>query len=308
MADATETAPPTWAHLVGRFAAHLEDEERAAHTVNNYRDDLHAFARWHDQQHGAPPDPRRIAKRDVLDWKQHVEATGGRNGARAELATVNRKLAAVRSFLRWAQDRGEAPHFEPPKPRRRQGPPEPRWLEKTEERALTAAVEAANSARDVAILYLGLHGGLRVSEMRALDWPDVAISQRKGELRVRLGKGAKQRDVKLSKTLRHALLDLGAGRTAGPVLTGQRGRLTVRGIQDVLERHGRAARVGKRVGLEGFSAHVLRHTCARRMLERGVNIADVAAHLGHSDVKVTMGYLAPKDRDLVKAVESLDED
>src|SRR5205823_14283729 len=160
--------------------------------------------------------------------------------------------------------------FDPPKPQKRQAKPEPRWLEKAEERALIAAVEASNSARDVAILWLGLHGGLRVSEMQALDLPDVTISERKGELRVRKGKGAKQRDIKLSKTLRHALLDLGGGRRNGPVLTGQRGRLSIRGIQDIAERYGRAARVGKTVGLEGFSIHVLRHNADTRIMPTGV--------------------------------------
>jgi hypothetical protein len=44
------------------------------------------------------------------------------------------------------------------------------------------------------------------------------------------------------------------------------------------------------------------------MLEARVPITDVAAHLGHSDTKTTMGYLTPKGADLVKAVEALDDD
>jgi integrase len=302
-------AEPTWPTLVDQFAAYLEEEERSPHTIRNYRDDLAVFAAWYRARYdGDEPQLGRLTKRDLVEWKQALEATGGRHGARASLPTVNRKLAALRSFFRWAMDQDLGVRFDPPKPARRQGTPQPRWLERSEERALVAAVEAANSARDAAILWLGLHGGLRVSEMQALDWEDVTISERKGELKVRKGKGAKERVVKLSKTLRHALLDFGGGRRKGPVLTGQRGRLSVRGLQDILERHGRAARVGKRVGLEDFSAHVLRHTCARRMLAAGVPITDVAAHLGHSDTKTTMGYLTPKDRDLIKAVEALDED
>jgi integrase len=172
---------------------------------------------------------------------------------------------------------------------------------------LLTAVEVANSARDVAILYLGLHGGLRVAEMQALEWPDIAISERKGELLVRKGKGRKLRTIRLSKTLRHALLDLGGGRRTGPVLTGQRGALSVRGLQDIAERYGRAARVGKIVGLKDFSIHALRHTCARRMLDAGVPMPDVAAHLGHSDIKTTMGYVGSKDDDLTRAAEALDD-
>ena len=306
----SDAPTPTWLQSVDRFVAYLEEEERSSHTVRNYQDDLLAFDSWYRGQYEMEPELSTIGKRDVVDWKKSVETAGGRGGAGAALATVNRKLAAVRSFLRWAQDHELAPQFEPPKPQKRQSKPAPRWLEKAEERALVAAVETSQNDRDIAILWLGLHGGLRVSEMAALNCSDAKITDRKGELLIRKGKGAKQRTIKLSKTLRNALLGLiGNHREASPILKNKAGRrVTIRGLQDIAERYGRQTRVGKRVGLDDFSIHVLRHTCARRMLEKGIPITDVAEHLGHSDTKTTMGYLTPKDRDLVKAVESLDEE
>ena len=299
-------ADPAWPELVDEFTADLEDEERSAHTVRNYRDDLAAFATWFRGQRGEEPQLAILTKRDVNEWIGSIEATGGRRGARAELPTVNRKLAALRSFFRWAQGQDIGVRFDAPKPRRRQSKPDPRWLSKAEERALIAAVEAADSRRDVAVLWLGLHGGLRVAEMQGLDCSDIAISERKGEMVVR-GKGRKQRVVKLSKTLRHALLELGVGRRSGPVLVGQRGRLSIRGLQDIAARYGAAAKLGKTAyGIEGFSIHALRHTCARRMLDAGVPITDVAAHLGHSDIKTTMAYVASREENLARAAEALD--
>lgn len=303
--------PPAddWSEHVDRFLAQLALEERSEHTIRNYGDDLHAFARWHRDRTGADPELAEVGRRDVLDWKLAIEAGGGRAGARAALPTVNRKLSAIRSFLRFTQEQELSPRFEPPRPARRQARPRPRWLEKAEERALVSAVEKANSARDLAILYLGLHGGLRVAEMQALDWSDIAISDRKGRLKVRKGKGNKERDIELSNTLRHALQDLGGGRPGGAVLRNGNGdRLSVRGLQDIAGRHGRQARLGKVVGLEDFSIHVLRHTCARRMLENGILITTVSSHLGHADVKTTMEYLTPADADMHKAVRSLDEE
>jgi site-specific recombinase XerD len=90
---------PAWPDLVDRFTAHLEEEERSEHTLRNYRDDLNAFARWYRGQHDADPELGTLSKRDVVDWKGSIEATGGRGGGRAELPTVNRKLAAIRSFF-----------------------------------------------------------------------------------------------------------------------------------------------------------------------------------------------------------------
>ena len=42
------------------------------------------------------------------------------------------------------------------------------------------------------------------------------------------------------------------------------------------------------------------------MLDAGVSMPDVAAHLGHSDIKTTMGYVGSKEEDLARAAEALD--
>src|SRR5262249_32597592 len=143
---AGDTPEPSWSDHVDQFLAHLRDEEKSAHTQRNYRDDLLAFAAWYrDHNGGDDPELARIAKRDVLHWKDHVEKQGGRldrqgNARAAALATVNRKLSAVRSFVRWAQDLGLSQPFEPPKPRRRQGRSKPRSLEPDERKALIRTV------------------------------------------------------------------------------------------------------------------------------------------------------------------------
>ena len=263
------TTPPTWSDRVDQFVAYLRDEERSEHTRRNYRDDLLAFAAWYRQGNAEEePELHRLGKRDFLDWKEHVEKQGRKdregNIHAAALATVNRKLAAVRSFVRWAQELGLASPFDPPKPRKRHGQRKPKSLEPEERKALLKAVEARHDTRDILLIRIGLEAGLRVSEMAALLWSDVKISERKGEMRVE-GKGNKERTVNLTKTLRHAFLEHGYQRHRGkdrPVLEGQRGGLSVRGLQDIVERLARITRVGKRVGLDGCTAHTLRHTCA----------------------------------------------
>jgi integrase/recombinase XerC/integrase/recombinase XerD len=329
-------AEPTWTQLLERFTRFLKDEERSPHTIRNYQDDVSRFARWYYHERKRVPRLATLEKRDVLDWKAALEANGGRAGGRAELPTVNRKLAALRSFFHWAQSQGLGVRFDAPKPQKRHAPPDPRWLTAAEERALIAAVHGtyeaalamaraqrqdtaalerrAQKVRDLAILYLGLHGGLRVAEMQALDWSDITINDRKSVLVVRNGKGAKRREVALSRTLRDALLALfelkalEGAEQSGPVLTGRRGRISISGLQDIAGRYGRIARVKKTVGIPGFSIHVLRHTCARRMLDLGVPIADVAAQLGHTDVKTTMGYVVSREETRARAAEALDRE
>jgi integrase len=294
---------PSWSDHLDQFLAHLHDEEKSAHTQRNYRDDLRAFAAWHrDHNRGHDPQLAYLAKRDLLDWKDHLERQGGRpdhqgNARAAALATVNRKLSALRSFVRWAQELGLSPLFDPPRPRRRQGRSRPRSLEPDQRKALIRTVEARGDTRDILLIRTGLEAGLRVSEMAALKWSDVKISERKGTLLVRHGKGNKERTVDLTKSLRTAFLEHGYQRHRGqdkPVFDGQRGGLSVRGIQDIVERLAGITRLGKRVGLDGCTVHTLRHTCADWLLnEVGLSVPEVAEILGHSDIKTTMIYLAP---------------
>jgi len=61
----------------------------------------------------------------------------------------------------------------------------------------------------------------------------------------------------------------------------------------------------KKVGLVNLRIHDLRHTCASRMIEAGVNVVDVCELLGHSDLKITMKYCHPSTENKRQAVEQL---
>jgi integrase/recombinase XerC len=120
------------------------------------------------------------------------------------------------------------------------------------------------------------------------------------ELRV-LGKGSKERTLPFlgNERARDAFHLLGFrehGRDKGRrLLWGQRGPLTASGIKQLLTPYGRAA------GLDRFSAHVLRHTCARRMFERGEPVQVIARWMGHESLNTTFLYTLPSEADLAKA-------
>lgn len=296
-----DAAAPAWSDHVGRFLAYLAEEERSQLTRDNYGSELGAFAAWHRSRRGGEdPDLGTLTKRDLLDWKDHIQAHGrqDRQGQFREAApaTVNRKLSAMRSFIRWAQEEGMAHRLDAPKPRKVQGRHKPKALEPEERKALVRAVESKHDTRDILLIRCGLEAGLRVAELAALTWSDVKITERKGKLTVRHGKGNKHREIDLTRSLRVAFLEHGYERNRGkdrPVFQGKRGALSVRGIQDIIERYARSARVGKRVGIE-CTAHTLRHTCADWLLnEQGMTVPEVAEILGHSDLKITMIYLTP---------------
>ena len=198
--------------LLKRFARFLEQSERSPVTVRGYLADLTVFFRWFEKANGAPLDPARITATDLREYKRLLVEE-----LRQKPASVNRKLASLKSFLKWAADAGltsGSQALKVPRPERlqRQGP---KWLDRSEQNALLRAVERGQSPRDIAIVKLLLNTGLRVQELCSLTWQDVRISDRKGALGVRRGKGGKGREIPLNKDARMALLSAGYSKLAG---------------------------------------------------------------------------------------------
>ena len=176
----------------------------------------------------------------------------------------------------------------------------PITLTKAEEQALLAQLNAKSTTglRNRAMIAAMLGAGLRVSEVVALKPAEVDFQR--GEVRVNLGKGGKDRVVPVdAETLgwlrawsekRNGLEFSGRQaffcairRTALGSEPGQ--PITVRTVQALIKRLAREAGIDKRV-----SPHVLRHTYASRLLDNGLTIREVQELLGHSDVSTTMIY------------------
>ena len=90
-------------------------------------------------------------------------------------------------------------------------------------------------------------------------------------------------------------------------------RLTTRAVQQIVEQIGReAAAVGRTrlladreasEALNALTPHVLRHTCAKCLLDAGAQLTEVAAILGHEDLNMTRRYTQPSALDLQRAMD-----
>lgn len=284
------------------FASHLRGQDRAERTVQGYLDDLRAFARWYEQTNGEALKPEALTPSDVREYRQWLVSRD------AAPASVNRRLAALRAFVQWA--RSETLDVRGVEEQKLA----PRWLDRREQFALTRESERALNAartdaartqavRDRALLLLLLHSGLRIGELCALRLADLELSERKGKITVRAGKGAKRREIPLNGTARQALRGwLDVRPEAGEALfVGRRGEaLTPAGV------YRRLADLARRAGVEGLSPHTLRHTFAKNLVDAGVGLERVAALLGHASLNTTRIYVTPGERDLERAVESLE--
>jgi integrase/recombinase XerC len=307
---------PSWDHCVDRFMTSLEHAERSGHTTHHYRDDLRAFAGWWEQTGSETLTPPAITEHDLRAWKHHLrtEDLDG-TGRRRKPATINAKLAALRSFLGWAH-KAKVIAAVPEVPRREKlGPKAVKSLTPLQQNQLLRHAARDRNPRNLSLVEILLATGLRVAELVALRRGDLELSERKGWLTVREGKGRKPRRIPLSPDARRAgarLLaeaELGDGAPADPIFLSQRGDsarpgskkpLTTRGVQELLARYAAALR------WDSLHPHQLRHSCAINLRDAGVDWPTIAKLLGHSSVKTTMDhYGTASEADLEAAVAKL---
>ena len=144
--------------------------------------------------------------------------------------------------------------------------------------------KACKNIRDLALVDFLYSTGCRVSEVARMDVDDVDFDQL--ECRV-LGKGNKERIVYLSPVAAMNLKDYLDSRKDERVclFEGWRGRrITKNGIEALIRR------LGETAGVADAYPHRFRRTLATNLLDRGMDIQDVAQILGHAELKTTQVY------------------
>jgi integrase/recombinase XerC len=295
----TQTNQPT---EIEQFLTRLVHEEAAAKTIANYQSDLSLFARWFRDTTGEELSAAAVTPTDLRDYRSFLLTT-----KHASPATVNRHLAALKRFFRYALAMGWV--TEDPTAAVKgiqQVQVAPKALSKREVDKLLRAAERYGSKRDQAILATLRHTGIRVGELTALRLADVEISERKGELVVRSGKGGKYRAVPLNLDARRAIAAYREVRSHvvdTHLFVGQRGTgLTPRAVEKLVEKYARLA------GIPDVSPHVLRHTFGKHALDAGVDLVTVSRLLGHERLETTAVYTTPSAADLATAVAKLEAD
>jgi len=212
-----------------------------------------------------------------------------------ESKTVARHLVTLRNFFRFAQIQeliSKDPSINLESPKIRRALPGYQRLEEVERLLTQPDAKTPIGLRDRAMLEVLYSTGLRVSELVGLRVTD--LDTKVGCLRC-IGKGDKERIVPVGrkalgiveKYLREARPDF-VGKTAGsPTLfLNRRGRQLSRvGVWKILSAYGR--RAGLRMAL---TPHMLRHSFATHLLERGADLRSVQLMLGHADISTTQIY------------------
>src|SRR5262249_32856591 len=297
----TITRPAT-PHVVEQFLEDLATQETAPYTIRNYRSDLSLFVRWYENLEDAPFQAEHITPTDIRGYRSYLVTVEQRSPA-----TVNRRLAALRSFFAWAQAQKlitENPTDAVKGVSRVRTAPQ--GLEKREVDRLLRSVQRHGTIRDRAIVETLRHTGIRVRELVGLRLGDVSISERKGELVIRSGKRGKYRVVPLNLDARRAISTYLAVRPKVPddhLFIGQRRNgLGAHAVELLIQKYARLA------GIPATTPHMLRHTFGKTLRDSGVDLVAIAELMGHERLDTTMQYGKPTLEDLRRASEKLEAD
>ncbi len=293
--------------IIALFLEYLSAERNASpHTLRSYGADLRHFSEWLKTSFSIEEVDADGVDRDTI--REYLARLIDDGYSRR---TVSRKLAALRSCFAFSVLRGHmrtnpAEHIRSLK------------LERTlpayvEQRALADLLDlpdksSFDGARAAALLEVFYGAGIRLAELVALNWDAVNLPG--GMIRV-LGKRRKERIVPIGAQARAALDNWreavhrrfdaqGKTRDESAVFLNVRGgRLSARGVHSIVTK--------MLSGIEGqvkCSPHVLRHTFATHMLDRGADLEAVRELLGHESLSTTQIYTHVSTEHLKRVYEA----
>ena len=275
---------------ISSFLTHVKVEKGLA--VNTYAAYKRDLAKFEDFAKKRKLELAKITRDALVDFLASLYRQ------KLESKTVARQLETLRNFFRYAQIQeaiaeDPAANLESPKIRKTL----PGYLRLEEMDKLLEQPDASTplGLRDRAMLEVLYSTGLRVSELTGLKVTD--LDTKVGCVRC-IGKGDKERVVPVGKKalaiveryLRDGRTEIvrgGHGGTGSAFLFVNRrgGKISRVGVWKILSTYGKQA--GLRTAL---TPHMLRHSFATHLLERGADLRSVQLMLGHADISTTQIY------------------
>lgn len=281
-------------------------------TISSYRDTFKLLLRYLRDEKKVQPEKVKFALLDrevitaFLKWLESERGCG--------VSTRNQRLAAIRSFIRYAQ-------FEFPEkldsfqrilsiPSKKTQAAIIPYLTADEMRLILAEPDRSTvlGRRDLAILSMLYDSGCRVQELIDLRICDLVLEP--AGIATLHGKGGKTRRVPIEKNtvqiLRQYIADQKLDINNDELLFAGRygNKLTREGVTYIISKYVSRARAAMPSIPEKVTPHIFRHTRAMLLLQAGVNLIYIRDFLGHTDIKTTEIY-AKADTELKrKAIES----
>jgi site-specific recombinase XerD len=270
--------------LAREFLASLTPTHRPR-TIEHHTGSLRRFYRWLDPR---GLDPQRLTRRELTPWFQELHAE--------KLGPARRRniLICVRIYLRWLSEQARMRAAPDELVRPSDCPKLPQYLPRPlaieADRELKRRLRSSKEPGAWALLLMR-HTGLRIGELRGLEYHCIRLDHRRPLLKVPLGKLNNERLVPLDDNAVELIRRLQsiAPRSRSWLVPGAKpGCPAVKGwLEHILRKHSHNLPDPARI-----TSHRLRHTYATEMLSAGMSLLGVMRLLGHRDYRMTLRYTA----------------
>ncbi|HOC52375.1 MAG TPA: site-specific tyrosine recombinase XerD [Caldisericia bacterium] len=265
------------------FLSYIElEKEYSKNTISSYKNDLDDFKEFLTK---IDKDPIEIDKKDIFNYLVFLSKK------KLKPASLRRKISALRSFYKFLI-REELiendPTIDLTLPKKDKVLPDVISVEEIEKLVNIIPEKGFKGKRDRALIELLYSSGLRVSEIINLKINEIDLKN--GYLKC-FGKGSKERIVPFGSFAKDLLIEYIEERDKNNInsdllFVTKKGKKIVRQeINNILNRYAKKSKLKKKI-----HPHMLRHSFATHLLERGADLRSVQELLGHVDISTTQIY------------------
>jgi len=260
-------------NVISQFANWLETEGKSVNTVTTYQREMKKFQDW---LYKYPTYLENISQQDVQNYLSFLEQQG------KSPITIDKILGSIRTFSKFLK-RPEITLDIKVMPIEKKD--ELEILTPFEYNQLLHKVKKDGHERNIAIVYLLLHTGIRVSELCSLNKSNIDIEKK--QLIVKNTLTCEERNIPLSEEAKQYLLRYCGSFSSEEALFTSRSneRLTERSIQYMLKKY-------------NVHPHKLRHTFCQKLIDKGIGLEIVSKLAGHKDINVTKRYAKSRMKQL----------
>lgn len=249
--------------LIIQFCRWLEEQKKSPSTVKTYGREMEKYHEWL-QKKGTGLD--QLQKSDIQSYIYFLE------DQQKSTTTIDKTVGVIRTFAKFLE-KPELTFGLDVKPVEKKY--EIETLSPTEYRQLFQSVKADGDLRNITIVYVLLHAGLRISELCNLNRSDIDFEKK--ELWVR--RYDEERVIPLSEEAEEYLEAYLATHDHEAVFVSHAGdRLSERAVQYMLKKY-------------NVHPQKLRHTFCQRLVDNHVDLETVSRLAGHRDINVTKRYV-----------------
>ncbi|WP_391116000.1 tyrosine-type recombinase/integrase [Psychrobacillus sp. L3] len=284
--------------MIEQFKEYISGQ--SDNTIKNYVRNLELFLVWLKERYDEE-DPTNIIDKDIKDYQRFLLNSGKAS------STISASMFAIRKYCSFLSEKGYAASnvAMSVKVNKSESATAPNILSKDEFNRFRRTVLTSNNLLYIAIVETLMATGIRVNELTSLELNDLILSDRKGKLFVRNGKGNVSRTIPLNNDARKALvdyLDVRKEVDSERVFIGQRGVMTDDGVRKLIDR------LKKKAGMEHLviTPHLFRHQLATELIRnKKQDLVLVKDILGHANISTLHVYSKSTEEEQAEALENL---